>query len=191
MCVHTTSLKRWHLKKSIFEFYPVENVLFQAQKVQPEWCLNQCLEIYRDQAGHISLDSFKVLRVSVEEAQLACRVRYVSEGSQNSIPPATFRNLPPPTRHLAPVQRLQRSQPLRPQRPSVWWKHCSAPLGVFEDLPLHPDSSAVTKAASADRYVAPGGFYPPVNRAKQVKTSSQLCFFHFLPALVSLIVQVN
>lgn len=49
-------------------------------------------------------------------------VRYVSEGSQNSIPPATFCNLSPPKYHLAPVQRLQRSQP-RPQKLNMSWKH--------------------------------------------------------------------
>lgn len=105
----------------------MESFLFKAQKVQPEWHLNHCLEIIRDKTVHISSDSFKVLRVSAEEAQLAWRATRqpcvdVSEGSQNSIPPVTFCNLPPPKCHLAPIQRLQRSQS-RPQKPNVSWKH--------------------------------------------------------------------
>lgn len=53
-----------------------ESFLLKAHKVQPEWFSIHCLEINRDQTVHISWNSFKDLRVSADEAQLAWRATH-------------------------------------------------------------------------------------------------------------------
>lgn len=169
-------------KKSIFKFYPVESFLFKPQKVQPEWCLNHCLDIIRDKTVHISSNSFKVLRVSAEEAQLAWRVtRRPWLDMSLKVP-----RIPFPLQHFVICLLLNitwhqfRGCSVLSLDHRNWTchgdtysSHGDRLLGTFWHIwrfPLHLDCSSVTKATSPDRSTAPGGF----STSQQGETSPTL-----------------
>lgn len=98
--------------------------------------------------------------------------------------------------HLAPVQRLQHSQP-RPQKPNASWKRSQQSRWQSAlHLLVYLKISFASRLFWSDegRFARLSLSSWGVSASQQGETSqpsSHFCIFHFLPALFSTIVQVN